>query len=62
MGRDGDDVESRSVGACDGWTFFWTDLGEHLSEATTFGFAQRALLNSANHQKNNVGSSGATVS
>jgi hypothetical protein len=46
---------------CDGWTFFWTDLSEHLSEATTFGFAQRALLNSANHQKNNVGSAGATA-
>ncbi|MEA2314124.1 MAG: phospholipid/cholesterol/gamma-HCH transport system substrate-binding protein, partial [Solirubrobacteraceae bacterium] len=30
---------------CDGWNYFWTYLSEHISEQTSFGFAQRALLN-----------------
>src|SRR5581483_5433529 len=33
---------------CDYWNYFWTYLSEHISEATTFGYAQRALLNMAN--------------
>jgi virulence factor Mce-like protein len=45
---------------CDDWNYWWTYLSEHLSEATAFGFAQRALLNSANpSQPNNVGAQGA---
>ena len=42
--------------------YWWTYLSEHLSEATSFGFAQRALLNQTNPaQANNVGSTGATA-
>jgi virulence factor Mce-like protein len=45
---------------CDDWNYWWTYLSEHLSEATSFGFAQRALLNSDNPlQPNGVGSQGA---
>jgi virulence factor Mce-like protein len=47
---------------CDDWNYWWTYLSEHLSEATSFGFAQRALLNQTNSaQANNVGSQGATA-
>jgi ABC-type transporter Mla subunit MlaD len=47
---------------CDYWNYWWTYLSEHLSEATSFGFAQRALLNQTNPaQTNNVGSAGATA-
>jgi virulence factor Mce-like protein len=47
---------------CDYWNYWWTYLSEHLSEATSFGFAQRALLNQTNPaQANNVGSAGATA-
>lgn len=46
---------------CDSWNYFWTYLSEHISEATSFGFAQRALLNFADlAQQNNVGMAGAT--
>ena len=45
---------------CDYWNYWWTYLSEHLSEATSFGFAQRALLNQTNPlQPNNVGTQGA---
>ncbi len=45
---------------CDYWNYWWTYLSEHLSEATSFGFAQRALLNQTNPlQPNNVNSQGA---
>ncbi|MGZ4244167.1 MAG: MlaD family protein, partial [Solirubrobacteraceae bacterium] len=47
---------------CDGWNYFWTFLSEHVSEATSFGFAQRVLLNQGNPtQPNNVGQQGATA-
>ena len=47
---------------CNYWNYWWTFLSEHISEATTFGFAQRALLNQHNPlQPNNVGSQGATA-
>jgi virulence factor Mce-like protein len=47
---------------CDYWNYWWTYLSEHLSEATSFGFAQRALLNQTNPmQPNNVGTQGATA-
>jgi hypothetical protein len=47
---------------CDDWNYWWTYLSEHISEATSFGFAQRALLNQTNPaQTNNVGSAGATA-
>jgi hypothetical protein len=47
---------------CDGWNYFWTYLSEHISEATSFGFAQRALINFGDPlQANNVGQAGATA-
>ncbi|MGI8506704.1 MAG: MlaD family protein [Solirubrobacteraceae bacterium] len=47
---------------CDGWNYFWTFLSEHISEQTSFGFAQRALINLGNPlQTNNVGTEGATA-
>ncbi len=47
---------------CNDWNYFWTYLSEHLSQQTSFGFAQRALINLANPaQPNNVGQQGATA-
>jgi virulence factor Mce-like protein len=47
---------------CDDWNYFWTYLSDHVSEATSFGFAQRVLLNQGNPtQANNVGQQGATA-
>jgi len=47
---------------CDSWNYFWTFLSEHISEQTTFGFAQRVLFNLANStQPNNVGTQGAVA-
>jgi virulence factor Mce-like protein len=47
---------------CDYWNYFWTYLSEHISEQTTFGFAQRVLLNMGNPlQANSVGTAGATA-
>ena len=33
---------------CNDWNYWWTYLSEHVSEATSFGFAQRVLLMLAN--------------
>ncbi len=45
---------------CDDWNYWWTYLADTVSEATTFGTAQRALLNFADAtQQDNVGSIGA---
>jgi virulence factor Mce-like protein len=45
---------------CDYWNYFWTYLSEHISEQTSFGFAQRVLLNLADPlQPNSVGTQGA---
>ena len=50
------------VTVCNTWNYWWTYLSEHISEETTFGFAQRALLNQTNPlQPNNVGTQGATA-
>jgi len=47
---------------CDYWNYFWTFLGEHISEQNPpYGYAQRALINTANRQGNNVGAQGATA-
>jgi virulence factor Mce-like protein len=47
---------------CNDWNYFWTYLSEHISEQTSFGFAQRALINVANPaQPNNVGQQGAVA-
>jgi virulence factor Mce-like protein len=45
---------------CDNWNYWWTFLSEHISEETSFGFAQRALFQSGNPlQQNNVTQQGA---
>jgi virulence factor Mce-like protein len=47
---------------CDYWNYFWTYLSDTFSEQTSFGFSQRALLNTANSaQTNNLGQQGATA-
>lgn len=47
---------------CDYWNYFWTYLSDAFSEPTSFGFAQRALINVGNSaQPNNVGQQGATM-
>jgi virulence factor Mce-like protein len=47
---------------CDDWNYWWAYLSDHISAPTTFGFAQRVLLNQTNPaQTNNVGSQGATA-
>ena len=49
------------VTVCDDWNYLWTNFADHLSEQTSFGNAQRALINFANHQTNNIGQQGATA-
>jgi hypothetical protein len=47
---------------CDDWNYWWTYLSEHISEATSFGFAQRVLFMFSNPaQPNNVNTQGATA-
>ena len=45
---------------CDYWNYFWTFLGEHLSEGDPTGTAQRANINDAAHQSNSLRDIGAT--
>ncbi len=50
------------VTVCNDWNYWWTYLAGDVDEVTSFGTAQRALLNFANPtQTNNVGSLGATA-
>jgi ABC-type transporter Mla subunit MlaD len=49
------------VTVCNGWNYFFTELADVVSQPTSIGASQRALLNFANHQTNNVGSQGATA-
>jgi ABC-type transporter Mla subunit MlaD len=49
------------VTVCNNWNMFWTNLADLVSEQTSFGMAQRALIMFANHQTNNVGAQGATA-
>jgi virulence factor Mce-like protein len=47
---------------CDGWNYWWTYIADHFSEATSFGFAERALLNQSNSaQPNNESDQGANA-
>jgi virulence factor Mce-like protein len=49
------------VTVCNDWNYWWTNLAGDLDEETSFGYAQRVLVNLANSgQPNNVGSIGAT--
>ena len=49
------------VTVCNGWNYFWSEIQDLVSEQTQFGMAQRALINFANHQTNNVNQQGATA-
>jgi phospholipid/cholesterol/gamma-HCH transport system substrate-binding protein len=47
---------------CNDWNYFWTYLSEHISEQTSFGLAQRVLINLGNPaQPNNIGQQGAVA-
>ena len=43
---------------CNYWNYFWTFLGEHISQDDPFGTAQRVLLKSTGQQTNSVGTMG----
>ncbi len=50
------------VTVCNDWNYWWTYLAGDLDERTSFGYAQRALLNQTNPvQPNNIASAGATA-
>jgi hypothetical protein len=49
------------VTVCNSWNYMWAELADVVSEGTTLGNAQRALIMFANHQTNNVGQQGATA-
>ena len=49
------------VTVCNYFNYFWVQLAELVSEQTSFGMAQRALLQFGNHQANSVGNQGATA-
>jgi hypothetical protein len=49
------------VTVCNYWNTFWTELADLVSEQTSFGMAQRALIMFGNHQTNSVGTQGATA-
>jgi virulence factor Mce-like protein len=48
------------VTVCNNWNYFWTELADLVSEQTSFGMAQRALIMFGNHQANSVANQGAT--
>jgi ABC-type transporter Mla subunit MlaD len=43
---------------CNYWTYFWTNLSEHLSQENQFGFIQRTQVKSTGQQDNNPSSMG----
>ncbi len=48
------------VTVCNNWNYFWAELADLVSEQTSFGMAQRALIMFGNHQANSVANQGAT--
>jgi virulence factor Mce-like protein len=46
---------------CNDWNYWWTYVSEHLSAQTSYGFAQRALINLASPTGGSVGQQGATT-
>jgi hypothetical protein len=47
---------------CNDWNYWWTYIADHFSEPTSFGYAQRVLLNQNNpFQPNNLSQQGATA-
>jgi virulence factor Mce-like protein len=50
------------VTVCNDWNYWWTYLAGDIDEVTSFGYAQRALLNQTDPvQQNNIAASGATA-
>jgi virulence factor Mce-like protein len=47
------------VTVCNGFDYSWVQIADLISEQTSFGMAQRALVNFANQQTDSVGSAGA---
>ena len=48
------------VTVCNQWNYFWDELQDLVSEQTSFGMAQRALIQFNNHQASNAGVQGGT--
>jgi hypothetical protein len=48
------------VTVCNDFNYFWAEIADLVSEQTSFGMAQRALIMFGNHQANSVGNQGAT--
>jgi virulence factor Mce-like protein len=48
------------ITVCNSFNWMWGEFQDLVSEQTSFGMAQRALINFANHQTNNFGAQGAT--
>jgi virulence factor Mce-like protein len=46
---------------CNDWNYWWTYVAEHLSAKTSYGFAQRAMVNLAAPSGGGVGQQGATT-
>ncbi len=46
---------------CNDWNYWWTYLAEHLSAHTSYGFAQRAMVNLASPSGGSVGQQGVTT-
>jgi len=44
---------------CNYWNYFWTFLGEHVSQEGPYGYSQRAAIKSAGQQTSSPGSMGA---
>jgi virulence factor Mce-like protein len=49
------------VTVCNFWNYYWTFVAEHFSESDPTGNTQRALIQAAGHQKNNITDSTATA-
>lgn len=47
------------VTVCNNWNYFWVELADLVSAQTNNGMAQRALIQFANQESNNVGKQGA---
>ncbi len=45
---------------CNYWNYFWTFLGEHVSQSGPVGYLQRATIKSTGQQSNNPSSMGAS--
>ncbi len=46
---------------CNDWNYWWTYLSEHLGAQTSYGFAQRAMINLGSPSGGGVGQQGATT-